>query len=242
MSVLDQPYELWMIIHIMIPFFIVYLFNGLKGPLISLALVIINEIFEWILLLTADDGTYGAFFPSAKPENNLNTWLYDIGGGIMGILLAISFQYIKNVSESNNIDGEFFKPFLPYFTENFWCRLTKCVLLIGPSALLGRVGWDCGWITEWCVNGYNAFPWGAPLMIITYVIFTWWVDLSKLTYILIVILFIPSFIPVTEENQPIPESFIQLISVFSTGILVFTGSLLHRCRMKSQTKIYTSIV
>ena len=235
MTVLDQPYELWMIIHIMTPFFIVYLFNGLKGPIISLAIVFLNELFEWILLYSADDGTYGALFPSAKAENILNVWLYDIGGGIMGIILAVSFQYIKNVTNVTNIDGNFLKPFLPTSTEKFIYRLLRFAFLIGPSGLFGRVGWDCGWITAWCVDGYNAFPWGAPPMIITYIIFSWWIDLSKLTYVLIVILFIPSFIPVTKESQPIPESFIQLISVFSIGILVFTGSLINRCRVKSQT-------
>tara|TARA_B110000090_G_C13329781_1_gene426829 strand:- start:80 stop:892 length:813 start_codon:yes stop_codon:yes gene_type:complete len=245
MSFFDEPHGLWMIVHIMTPFLIVFLIPTIEicslqiiSPLIALIVIFLWESFEWILLIIYD-GTYGAFFSDGVAESSLNVWLLDIGGGIMGVLLAMSFQYFKNWSKLNEKEGGFIKPFLPDSKGNLFWNIFFFLLLIAPgaAATAANAGWECSTWTLWmqCVNGYHTFPAGAPVMLVIYMLYTWWMEIPVYTHILLVLLFIPSFVPVDETS--VRASFIQLIIVSASGVGLFTYCFVHRYRQRtSQTK------
>jgi hypothetical protein len=243
MSLFDEPHGLWMIIHIMTPFFIVFLIPTIKicsfqiiSPLVALVAIFLWELYEWILLIVYD-GTYGPFFSDGVAESSLNVWLLDIGGGIMGILLAMSFQYFKNWSKLNGKEGGFIKPFLPDSKGNLFWHIFFFLLLGLSAAVAANAGWECSTWTLWmqCVNGYHTFPAGAPVILFIYIIYTWWMEIPVYTYILLVLLFIPSFVPV--DKTSVRASLIQLITVSASGVGLFTYCCVHRYRQRIfQTK------
>lgn len=247
MSFLDEPHGLWMIVHIMTPFFLVFVLPTVKigcfrliSPLSALIIILLWEFTEWILLLIYD-GTYGPWFSDAIAESSFDVWVLDIGGGIMGILLAMSFQYLKNF-QSKTIKGTFLEAFLLDSKENLKTKIFFFLIFIAPgaAAVAANVGWECNtWIPSLCVNGYNAFPWGTPLMVIIYVLYTYWMNLPVYTYLLIIILFIPSFI--SAEIMPVPASFIQLIIVFVLGVVLFGYCIFDRYYRRISEKSYNPV-
>jgi len=246
MSFLEEPHGLWMIVHIMTPFFIVFLIPTVEicyfqfiSPLTALTVIFLWESFEWILLLMYD-GTYGPFFSDSVAESSLNVWLLDIGGGIMGVLLAMSFQYFQNWSVLNGTEGGFLKPFLPDAKKNVFWNIFLFLLFIAPgaAATAANAGWECNTWTPWlpCVDGYNTFPVGLPVMLAIYMVYTWYMEIPVYTYFLLIILFTPSCFPA--DAASVRGSFIQLIIVSTFGIVLFTYCVVDRCRAKrtSQTK------
>lgn len=220
---LDEPHALWMCLHIFAPFFLTY---ESGDPRIALALVVLWEIFEWVLLLT-HDGTYGPAFADGDPETSWNVWALDIGGGIMGILLALSLQYLSGKSSG---DPSFFAPFFRTPTEPFLVRALRFALFVIPTSVFANFGWECAWFESWCEDGYHAFPWGVLLVLPLYALYVWWADLPKLSYVLLAVIFVPVFVPVTKGNEPVPASFVQFILAAGLSTFTFAGCIIHRCQ------------
>ena len=223
MSPLDEPHALWMCSHMFAPFFIVY---EAGDPRIALALVLLWEIFEWVLL-KAYDGTYGPSFADPNPETQWGVWALDIGGGFMGILLAVSLQYLRNKPSE---DPSFFAPFLPTPKDSFWMRTLRFGLLIAPTFFFANFGWECAWFESWCKDDYHVFPWGVLFMLPSYAVYVWWASLPKLSYVLLAVIFSPVFVPVTKGNEPVPASFVQFILAVGLSVFTFAGCIIHRCQ------------
>lgn len=224
MSPLDEPHSLWTIAHITAPFVLVY---ETGDPRVALALVLFWELIEWIIFTA--HGHYGVLFLNHPTQESLwDVWALDAGGGVFGILLAMSFHYFQ--AESG---GDFWTPFIPTPKGNGWFRLLRFLGFAIAIALLSSFGWHCiEFFPSICVDGYHALPWGAFGIIPLLALYVWWADLPKLSYALIGVLFIPVFVPVTKSTKPVPASFVQFVLAASLSTAAFVGCLAHRCQHK----------
>ena len=226
MSPLDEPHHLFFPLHLCAPFALVY---ETGDPRIAVALVLLWELVEYLYHNTFGD--YGALFMwESGKETSWDVWALDIGGGFAGIMLGLSFEYIRRQNKS---EGNFWTPFLPIPQGKWWVRMIRFIVIGAAAASLGRYGWDCWSIPEWCVDGYQIFPWGAPILIVLFVFYIWLANLPKLSYALLALVFIPVFIPVTKGNEPPPASFIQFIFSVTLAIPLFISCIIHRSQRRS---------
>ena len=230
MSPLDEPHSLWTVVHIFVPFALLY---EIGNPRVAIALVFLWELVEWLIFTTL--GHYGPLFLNHPTyETVWDVWALDIGGGIFGILLAMSFYYFK--AEKS---GNFWNPFVPKPKGRWWVRTLRFVGIGLIIALLASFGWHCiEFFPSICVDGYHLLPWGAFGMIPLFALYIWWVGMPVLSYSVLLI-FIPVFVPVTKESQPVSASFVQFVMIASVSTVAFGGCLLHRCRNK--TSYYSSL-
>lgn len=229
MSPLEEPHSLWTIAHITAPFVVVY---ETGDPRIALALVLFWELVEWIIFTSY--GHYGALFMNHPTEESLwDVWGLDVGGGVFGILLAVSFHYFQ--AENT---GDFWAPFVPTPRGRWWVRALRFLGFAIIIALPSSFGWHCiEFFPSICVDGYHTLPWGAFGIIPLLALYVWWAELPKLSYALVGVLFIPVFVPVTSGSEPVPASFIQFILAAGLSVPVFVGCLVHRCQNKSKYNI-----
>ena len=138
MSPLDEPHHLFFPLHHCAPFALVY---ETGDPRIAVALVLLWELVEYLYHNTFGD--YGALFMwESGKETSWDVWALDIGGGFAGIMLGLSFEYIRRQNKS---EGNFWTPFLPIPQGKWWVRLIRFIVIGAAAASLGRYGWDC-----WC--------------------------------------------------------------------------------------------
>jgi len=218
MSPLDEPHGIFFLSHVFSPLFLVY---ETGSPLLALFFVGLWELYEYIYHLVSED--YGALYLwESGIETAWNVWGLDVGGGLAGVLLAMSLQYLS---------GEFDvrRTFLPTPQGKWWVRFWRYVIAGALISVLSAIGWECiEALPDWCVDGYHAFPWGAPFVLAIFVVYAWWIRLPKLFYVLLVILSAPVFVPVTKGNEPPPASFIQFILAAGLSVFAFAGCLVHR--------------
>lgn len=227
MSPLDEPHSLFFVLHLCSPFVLVY---ETGDPRIVVALVLLFELGEQIYYDIFGD--YGAIFAWDDGKESLwDVWVLDVGGGFAGIMLGLSFEYIRR---GNKSEGNFWTPFLPTPRGKWWVRLLRFLVIGVTAATVAVFGWECvATIPEWCVDGYQIFPLGVPILIVLFVFYIWWVNLPKLSYALLALVFIPTFIPVTKGNEPPPASFIQFILSVTLAIPLFIGCIIHRSKQRS---------
>lgn len=224
MSPLDEPHSLFFLLHVTAPFVLVY---ETGDPRIALALTLLWELGEQIYYDALGD--YGAIFAwDEGKETAWDVWALDVGGGIAGILLGMSLQYLSGQKSES---PSFFAPFLPTPQGEWWVRLLRFLLIGVVSAFAAVFGWECvATMPEWCVDGYHAFPWGAVVLIVVFVLYVWWASLPKLSYVLLAVIFTPAFVPVTKGNEPVPASFVQFILAVGLSVFTFAGCIIHRCQ------------
>lgn len=229
MTPLNEPHSLWALVHIAAPFVLVY---EIGDPRIALALVFLWEVVEWMIFTTS--GHYGPLFLNHPTyETMWDVWALDIGGGVFGILLAMSFHYF----EAQKIGG-FWTPFIPTPRGKWWIRALRFLGFGLVAMLSASFGWHCiEFFPSICVDGYHFLPWGAFVLIPIFAAYVWWAGLPKLSYSLL-LLFIPIFIPVTEKSQPVSASFVQFLMIATVSTFAFVGCLVDRWR---DTQAYTSI-
>lgn len=219
MSPLDEPYSLWTVNHIFLPFVFV---NETGRPWLTFFGVLAWELGE--VLYFAVNKNYGPLFLlDANKETVWNVWVHDVGGGVLGIWMALSFHYIS----TNTTEDEFWAPFKIKPKDSLCVRVIRFFVLAISFSLLAAIGWECQTtLPSLCKDGYNTFPWGAVGMLPIAVIYTWFTRLSNYTYILIFLLFVPAFIPPSAGWAP--TSVLQLATIAPLTLFLFVGCLWHR--------------
>ena len=220
MSPLQEPHSLWALVHIAAPFVLLYETGSVR---LSLTLVFLWELLEWIIFLTL--GHYGPLFLNHPTYETLwDVWALDIGGGVFGILLAMSFYYFQ----ANKNDRDFWTPFIPVPMGKWWVRTLRFLGFGIVIMLSASFGWHCiEFFPDLCVNGYHYLPWGVFVMVPAFVAYVWWSRLPTMSYSLL-LLFIPSLLPVTEESKPVSASFVQFIMMSFVTTFAFLGAIVHR--------------
>lgn len=233
MSPLDEPHSLFFLLHVSAPFVLVY---ETGDPRMAVALVLLWELGEQIYYDALGD--YGALFAWEEGKETLwDVWALDVGGGFSGILVGLSLEYIRR---QNKAEGNFWTPFLPTPQGAWWVRLLRFVSIGIIAAIVAVFGWECvATIPEWCVDGYQIFPWGAPILIGLFALYIWWADLPKLSYAFLGLVSVPVFIPVTKGKEPVPASFVQFIMSASLAVVLIIGCIIHRNQQKPT--LYKSI-
>lgn len=219
MSPLDEPHALWMINHIFLPFIFVY---ETGRPWLTILGVLAWELIEYIYY--AMNKNYGPLFLwEGGKETAWDIWVNDVGGGVLGVLLALSFQYLSTSTNENNFWAAFrIKP-----TDPLCNRIFRFILLAVSFSLLAAIGWEClDSVSSLCVDGYNSFAWGIIGMLPIAIIYTCITHLPKYTYVLIVLLFAPAFIP-PSVGWP-PMSVIQFATIGPVAIILFAACLWDR--------------
>lgn len=234
MSPLREPHSLWATVHIAAPFVLLY---ETGSPRVSFALVFLWEIVEWVIFTTM--GHYGPLFLNHPTYESLwDVWALDIGGGIFGILLGMSFHYFDADKTTREA---FWRPFVPTPKGRWWVRTLRYLgfgLAIMASA---SFGWHCiDFFPDLCVDGYHYLPWGVFVMAPLFVAYACWVSLPKLSYSL-VLLFVPVLFPVTKETQPVSASFVQFVMISSVSTFAFVGTVIDRWRSTGRYIVYSEL-
>lgn len=236
MSPLDEPHSLFFLLHVCAPFALVY---ETGDPRVAVVLVLLWELAEQIYYDILGD--YGAIFAWEEGKETLwDVWALDVGGGFSGVLIALSLEYIRS---QKKVEGNFWRPFIPTPQGAWWVRVLRFLGIGAIAAFAAVFGWECvATIPEWCVNGYHAFPWGAPIIIGLFVLYIWWADFPKMSYAFLGFISVPVFIPVVDGHEPVPASFVQFINASSIAIFSIIGCIIHRNQMTKKTAMYKSVV
>ena len=222
MTPMTEPHSLWALVHIAAPYVLLY---ETGNPRLCFALVFLWEVVEWVIF--ASVGHYGPLFLNHPTYESIwDVWALDIGGGVFGVLLGMSFHYF----EADKSSDDFWAPFVPTPKGAWWVRLLRYLGFGLVAMASASFGWHCiEFFPSLCVDGYHYLPWGAFVMAPLFVAYVWWVGLPKLSYSLL-LLFIPVLFPVTKESQPVSASFVQFLMISSVATLAFAGSVIDRQR------------
>jgi hypothetical protein len=235
-SMLNMPHDLYTISHITNPFLGYMLFN--RGFLM-LFVIVLWEVIEFIVIEVL--GTYGfMYFDEDNPEAMIDVIIYDLLGGLLGIVLGMCTCLI--LYKSIYSPDARFKTICPLpkcikcpdnlWYKNDWLSLLVYIFSVGPGPV-SAVGWDCNEaFVEWGIcnkNEYQLLPWGLLIMIffdILVVLLLWRKPVERA-----LIIFTQLAICVSSFQRSVPGSLIQLLT---TLLLICTYGGIYLCDSKSR--------
>ncbi len=213
-DMLNMPHDLYTISHITNPFLGYMLFGK---PFIILLALVLWEVIEFITIEVL--GSYSfMYFNEENPEAMIDVIIYDLFGGVIGIVLAMcTCLFLYNSIHS---PYERFKKICPLpkccpkdkkWWQNDWLSLFIYLFSVGPGPV-SAVGWECNdAFVEWgiCNGTWQTLPWGLFFMIFfdILVVLLLWRDIESR----IVIIFTQFVLAAVSFQKVIPGSFLTIV-------------------------------